>query len=280
MLERIGALPGPQPPPPGAPPLGARQRRIFGAVLLRPPYPGLAAMACAMALHGALGQSGVTTLGIQLKPVVPVSYFDPVSSADLPHLRGRVELQGGVAFGMSVRVGLSSMLSLESGIGQIQRRYGFTVSNDTAGFEDGRSVKYVGYEIPMALLVHLRLGERSWMNTSLGASLDFYPSDIEARASDATLYVYRSNWAQAAALGNVGVEWRTDKAGTFYLGATYHRPFNAMSVAELTWTDFGPVVRNYRVRTALSGTYLTLDLRYYFHEDPDKQRLRRQRNRD
>jgi hypothetical protein len=43
-------------------------------------------------------------------------------------------------------------------------------------------------------------------------------------------------------------------------------------VADLTWydTNYLPSV----VRTSLDGSYLTLDVRYFFHEAPDKSRAR------
>ena len=132
----------------------------------------------------------------------------------------------------------------------------------------------------MTGLVYIRLGEHTWMNTALGVSMDFYPSDVQGLLEEGDIYVFRRNWAQAGVLGNIGVEYRTPKSGTFYLGATYHRPFNDMAQADLTWTYFGPpAVRRTTVRTNLSGSYLTVDLRYYFHEDPDRNRLRKQRNR-
>jgi hypothetical protein len=76
-------------------------------------------------------------------------------------------------------------------------------------------------------------------------------------------------------VGNVGVEYRSERSGYFYLGATYHRPFNEMATADLTWYDaiFFPTT----LRTALDGSYLTLDVRYFFHEAPDKTRTRKGR---
>ncbi|HRD51273.1 MAG TPA: hypothetical protein PKY96_01360 [Flavobacteriales bacterium] len=227
-------------------------------------------------------QVGVTTLGIQVKPVIAVDYFEPAVTKEMEHLRFRVELQGGIAYGMSVRVGLSKMLSLETGLGQIQRRYQFNTVNDTNGYNGSRSFRYVGYELPLTALVYLRLGERTWMNTALGASLDFYPSDAQTivGTGESGIYVFRQNWAQASVLGNIGFEYRTERSGYFYLGATYHRPFTDLAQADATWTYFGPpAVQRFTTRMALSGTYLTIDLRYYFHEDPDKARLRRERQR-
>ena len=235
------------------------------------------------ALLGAVGaraQMGVTTLGLQVKPVIALDLFDPVSTATTEHVSTSVELKGGFAFGMSVRVGLTNSVSFETGLGQIQRNYDFRIANDTSLYDETGLVRYTGYEIPMTGLVYIRLGERTWMNTALGASLDFYPSDVEAVIDQGDVYIFRRNWAQAGVLGNVGVEYRTRKSGTFYLGATYHRPFNDMALADLTWKYFGPpAARTATVRTTLSGSYLTVDLRYYFHEDPDKAKLRKQRSR-
>lgn len=230
----------------------------------------------------AVAQVGVTTVGIQVKPVIAIDYFEPAVDAELEHLRFRVELQGGIAYGMSVRVGLSRMLSLETGIGQIQRRFLFSATNDTSGYDRSGSFRYVGYELPLTALVYLRLGERTWMNTALGASLDFYPSDAQTilGTGESGVYVFRRNWAQASVLGNIGFEYRTERSGYFYLGATYHRPFTDMAQADATWSYFGPpTVQRFTTKMALSGTYLTVDLRYYFHEDPDKARLRKERQR-
>ncbi|MBK8497468.1 MAG: hypothetical protein IPL52_01300 [Flavobacteriales bacterium] len=241
----------------------------------------MSVLTCALlGVVGLRAQMGVTTLGLQVKPVIALDVFDPVSTATNEHLNASVELTGGFAFGMSVRVGLTNSISVETGLGQIQRNYDFRIINDTSLYDETGLVRYTGYEIPLTGLVYIRLGERTWMNTALGASLDFYPSDVEAVIDEGDVYIFRRNWAQAGVLGNVGVEYRTRKSGTFYLGATYHRPFNDMALADLTWKYFGPpAAKTSTVRTTLSGSYLTVDLRYYFHEDPDKALLRKQRSR-
>ena len=223
------------------------------------------------------GQRGVTTLGIQVKPVLALEYFDPSATAELEHVRYSLDLQGGLAFGMNVRVGLTNTISLETGLGQIQRRYSFSVQNDTSGYAETGRVRYVGYELPVMGLVFIRLGENTWMNAALGASMDFYPSDAEGYLAEGQVRIFRRNWAQASLIGNLGVEYRTYKSGTFYLGATYHRPFSDMAVADMTWRYPGPpAISTHTVRTALNGSYVTVDLRYYFHEDPVRRGQRTQ----
>lgn len=220
-------------------------------------------------------QQGVTTLGIQMKPVFPVSYFDPSVTLERPNLQGKVTLDGGFAFGMTVRVGLTRMLSLETGLGQIQRRYSFSIANDTSGYADGSEVRYVGYELPLTLLVYLRLGERSYMNTALGFSADFYPGDVQRDVQEGRIYVFRNRWAQIGALGNIGVEYRTEKSGILYLGTAFHRPFNPMATADLTYYDIRRNFFPHVMRGSLSGSYLTVDLRYYFHEDPERMKRKK-----
>lgn len=224
-----------------------------------------------LALSGVHAQLGVTTFGVQVKPVFPLDFFDPVTPVGEEPLYGTLELTGGFSFGMLVRAGITKSISLEVGINQIRRAYDWTLTNDTVGFTGGDRIRWTGYEIPLTGLVYIRLGERTWMNNAIGFSLDMYPSDAVRDVDDARAYLFRSDWAQAGVVANLGVEYRTLKSGYLYFGATYHRPFGNMAVAELTWYtgDLFP----HRVRADLNGSYLTLDLRYFFHEKPDKRRM-------
>lgn len=218
-------------------------------------------------------QRGVTTFGMQVKPVIPLSYFDPITLLEEGALKGRMELTGGYAFGMSVRTGMTRTLSFETGINQIRRHYRFELANDTTAFSDGDRIRFVGYEIPLLLLVYIRLGEYTWMNAAMGPSIDMYPSDAIRGLLDMRAYVARQGWISPGAVANLGFEYRTERSGIIYLGATYHRAFGDMAQVELTWFD--PNGRPFAVRRPLAGSYLTVDLRYYFHEDPEKRRSRR-----
>lgn len=230
------------------------------------------------ALSPAHAQQGVTTFGIQVKPVFALPYFDPLTELREPPLTGTVELQGGMAFGMSIRVGLTQMLSIETGIGQIQRRYTFELANDTMGYREDGQVRYVGYEVPLTVLAYIRTGERSYMNAALGFAADLYPSDVQQQLNGGYIYMYRNQWAQLGIVGNVGWEYRTVKSGIFYLGATFHRPFGDMAVADLTfWDERNRLFPYHRMRGMLSGSYVTADLRYYFHEDPTRIRSKKKK---
>jgi hypothetical protein len=224
---------------------------------------------------GLRAQVGVTTFGLQVKPVIPFSFFEPVTNLQLEHLSSTLELNGGMALGMLVRTGISKSISLEVGLDQITRRYRFTLQNDTNGYQGEGDLRFVGYEMPVVCLVYIRLGEKTWMNNALGFSMDFYPGDAKKELDYGQAYYFRRNWAQTGVVGNIGVEYRTERSGYFYLGATFHRPFGEMAQANVTWLDKYRSYQPYKMTTLLSGSYLTVDLRYFFHEDPDKARVRR-----
>lgn len=220
-------------------------------------------------------QQGVVTLGIQAKPVIPFNFFDPLTVLEAPSLSGSVELTGGFAFGMMVRAGITKSISFETGINQINRRFDVSIANDTSGYTDADRLRYIGYEIPALAMVYIRLGERSWMNNAIGFSLDMYPSDAERVLKEARAYMARKDWVQLGVVGNIGVEYRTRKSGWFYLGATYHRPFGDMATAELTWYDRSNFPTT--IFAGVDGSYLTADIRYFFHSDPERVRERRAR---
>ena len=223
-----------------------------------------------LAILGTLqAQERVTTFGLQLKPVFPLSFFKPITTFEQGALKGTVELTGGYAFGAVVRAGISKNISFETGINQIQRRYDWSVSNDTNATTGSGSVRWIGYELPLLALVYIRLGERSWMNNAIGFSADIYPTDVVETNETSRTYWYRNSWLQAGVVANIGFEYRTLKSGYFYVGATYHRPFGDMATVEQTWRFDGI---DHSLRTGVLGSYLTLDLRYFFHEDPDKRR--------
>ncbi len=212
---------------------------------------------------------------MQLKPVLPLSFFDPITRVKTSALNGSMELTGGLAFGMMVRTGVSKNISFETGINQIIRRYDVSIANDTTGYAETDKLRFVGYEIPLLAMVYIRLGQRSWMNNAIGFSADMYPSDAERVLTESRAYLARSGWLQMGVVGNIGVEYRTVKSGWFYIGATYHRPFGNMATAELTWYD--RTALPHVIKAGISGSYLTVDLRYFFHNAPEKAARRRGR---
>jgi len=224
----------------------------------------------------AVAQVNVTTLGIQLKPMIPSKYFGTgTEDAEVEDLRVNFEPNPGVNFGMVVRKGLTRNWSLESGICMVQRNFTLHYNHPELPTERQLRFRYICYEIPIQAMVFVKLTDEIFMNASAGFSLDLYPSNVESSTYefrdtvrfDFYQKTYKNNWIQPALLANYGFEWRTPDKGYFYIGASYHRPFQYIGTTRILFErDDDPTTTFVR----LGGNYLTADFRYFFHEKPEK----------
>lgn len=230
-------------------------------------------------LHSALlAQKDVTTFGIQFKPIIPSKFFNSgVETIEGESFNVTKTPKLGYNFGMVIRKGITDIFSLELGINYTRRRFDLEVIEPVDGISKNLNFIFTAYEIPVQGLVYVQLGDELWMNAAAGFSMDMYPSDLfssDSQDLNGSIYdfeqrTYRSNWLQFALVANYGFEWRTEEDGIFYVGASYHRPFSDMATTEITFKkDNFP----YREKVDLSGSYLTLDLRYFFHEDPQRKK--------
>lgn len=221
----------------------------------------------------------LTKFGIQLKPMIASKFLD-AGSENVTNGEYEVSVTPllGYNFGMVVRRDFGKMWSLETGISTVQRNYRIKYFHPAFEEHPELTFRFIGYEIPIQGLVYVRLGKQFWMNASGGASLDLYPSEVESYTDirkdtlvlDISQMTYRTNWLQFAVLANVGFEYRTKESGGFYLGASFHRPFK----------EIGTTITNAQLNGnpsplafQLNGTYLTVDLRYFFHENPNRKKV-------
>ena len=69
-------------------------------------------------------QVGITTVGVQIKPIIPINYFG-AGPIQVSNEYASLDLSSklGYSFGMVVRHGFTKMISLESGINYTRRNY-------------------------------------------------------------------------------------------------------------------------------------------------------------
>ncbi|MBP6335410.1 MAG: hypothetical protein KA444_08060 [Bacteroidia bacterium] len=221
-------------------------------------------------------QTNVTTVGIQFKPIFPLAFLG--TGEQISQDKGvdfTIGLNSGFAGGMVVRRGFSDLLSLEAGINYVKRKYSLKIQDGDYTIDN--SFRIIGYEIPVSLLVYIQLGEKLYMNVSMGPSLDMFASSVQIEDSNYRQTAFRNNLIQGAVLANIGWEWRTEKDGYFYIGASYHRPFQHIYISHTEYVIPGklPTDPNAMSETNLLGNYLTLDFRYFFHEDPENKKKRK-----
>ncbi|MGB1104782.1 MAG: hypothetical protein ACPG21_14320 [Crocinitomicaceae bacterium] len=222
----------------------------------------------------AYGQKNVTTFGIQYKPIIPnriIGTFEQDFSVD--QFEAGIKQRIGNTFGMVIRRGITDMISFETGLVFTQRNYGLNFALPDSGLSDNGKVRMIAYEIPIQGMVYIRLGDQLYMNTSAGASFNYFPSDVRIEFSQGFQEYFlhegaRLNRVQGAMLANIGFEYRTKDQGYFYLGGSFNLPFAPIYTFALSYEN--PPDKILSIDN-IRGSYLTLDLRYYFNEKPVRQ---------
>jgi hypothetical protein len=211
-------------------------------------------------------QQNIITVGIQYKPVFTVDFLNTGNETVLQNgVDFSIGLHSGFAFGMVIRRGITDTYSIEGGINYVKRTYSVKVVD--GNFSDESTFGVIGYEIPLSGLVYIRLSEKFYMNASLGVAADMFASDVKTYGDVFNTYSLRKSVINGGVIGNLGWELRTEESGYFYIGASYHNPFSDIY---LTRIDYAYNNKNESVDIPLTGTYLTLDFRYFFRADPIK----------
>lgn len=219
-------------------------------------------------------QEKVTTFGLQLKPIVPVEFINAgkqeKATNNIQYLN---EPKFGMSFGMVIRRGLTESLSLETGLNFLKRNYDLTIDDPDSSFTSLSNFSIVNYEIPVLLLVYIKLGRNTFMNVAGGMSIDIYPTPLFVEDETFANAVNRTGWVQPSLLANIGWEYRTEKSGYIYLGASLHRPFTNIFTQHITYKGVDGD-RFEEESFDLTGSYFTIDLRYFFHEEKQAKRVK------
>lgn len=210
-------------------------------------------------------QQGVTTIGFQVKPIVPINYFgagpiELTSDSAIINISSKM----GYSFGMVIRRGLTKTISIETGINYTRRNFKLTGTSSFENSSDVGDFGFVSYEIPIQSLVYIRLAEKLYMNASIGLGINFSASDVASKGENFYIdhYSERAYWINLSFLSNLGLEYRTKEDGYFYLGASLNTPFWPIALTTLKYyyqnndnVRFDPIY--------LNGNYLTIDFRYF-----------------
>ena len=218
-----------------------------------------------------MGQKGVTTFGLQYKPIIPNRFIGTYTQEfNKNQFFSNIQQKLGHSFGGVIRQGLNKTISLETGLNYTQRNFGLNFSVPDSSYSGSGKLGVVSYEIPLSCLIYIQLSKTWFINTSLGSALTLFPSDVRVTVpiKGAELFkqegAYR-NKLQGALIANIGFEYRTRSSGYFYFGSSYHLPYSKMMTFAMAYEyPGGKVVAIDNVR----GSYLTVDFRYFFNERP------------
>lgn len=185
------------------------------------------------------------------------------------------EFTGGIGFGGIIRVRLTDFWNIETGINYARQTYTMDFVDLPTGRSDQSELDVVTYELPAKGLVYIQLGEKLFANVALGASLNFIASNVEVFGLDGeySFGALQERVINGAILGGLGVEYRTEEDGYFYIGGSFHQPFADLMPAQVNYfVDRNPPPLT--ARSSISGAYFGIDFRYFFPTQESKQKTK------
>ena len=120
---------------------------------------------------------------------------------------------------------------------------------------------------------YVRASEFWHLNVAFGISHNVLASDILSYG-ERTEYLfqntYRRNGGYRSLLANIGMEYRTEERGHYYIGTSLHLPWTEISRIYPEYDDgnntFNDENFNDKFFLEMSGNFITIDLRYFFPE--------------
>ncbi|HLU51589.1 MAG TPA: outer membrane beta-barrel protein [Flavobacteriaceae bacterium] len=218
------------------------------------------------------------TAGIELRGLLPISFFtmDSVNLLEVDNNFNAVySYTGGIGFGGVIRVKFTELWNLETGIYYTRRNFKYEVRDPSVSFNESTTMSTVGYEIPIKGLVYIQMGRRVFMDVALGVSADFFASDTEVQQLSYNIQSFKNAWVKLGVLGSIGAEYRTEKDGYFYLGATFHQPFGDTFTTQVNYYRENQG-KAYFQNGAIDGAYFSVDFKYLFPpKAPKKDNVKR-----
>lgn len=208
--------------------------------------------------------------GIVASPVIPNNFIGRVHTVFTdPTEKMTVDFHNrwGYTFGATARIGLAKFFSLETGISQVRRLYNVKVTLPDSNINVSTKLAFINYDIPLNGLFYIQLSEQWLMDASLGVSLTHFPSNVQDTALIEPKYsVAMQGWRTASTYfainAGVGFEYRTQKAGTFFLGLGAKVPGKEplFGLALMKTNGSGNVFEAYK---PLKAGYFTIDFKYF-----------------
>jgi hypothetical protein len=225
-----------------------------------------------------------TYFGLNYRSIIP-STFTGSKTLSLTKDDYKVSLTQtlGHSFGVVVRSGITKLIAFETGIMYTARNFNVDmtfIDTTDVGFgntlwNDRVNLRFINYEIPLSLLVYIKLTNEIYMNASLGVAIRFAPTGI-GKTTTAIDLNYIENYG-ASIVGkraginfnaNYGFEYRTKTSGFIYFGGSVCVPLGTfMNIQSNHYRSNEAGGKTYLVKSiagAADGSYIGIDLKYFF----------------
>lgn len=204
--------------------------------------------------------------GLQFKPLIPGDFLGTSKTVvNTGNFTTTFTQKFGYSIGANVRIGITKLISIETGINQVQRNYNIDFDLPDSNLTAKNDFGILNYDIPLNALIYIQLGKKIFMNASLGGSFVYNPTDVATKMTIPGGHQFIHEGRRISRYGfetsaNFGVEFRTEKSGIFYIGTSGRIPVRPIF-------EVAGVYQNEGYKQVafgnMSGTYLSFDFRYY-----------------
>ncbi|MCE3296087.1 MAG: hypothetical protein K0R65_1801 [Crocinitomicaceae bacterium] len=206
--------------------------------------------------------------GFQFKPLIPGDFLAKSQiTVSNGTFSGVFTQKYGYSFGAMTRIGITKLISFETGINQVKRNYDIDFAYPDSSLYGSADFGVISYDIPINAMIYIQLSEKFFTNASLGTSFVYYPSNVGVILPVNNKVAFtgegkRNRLFDFEINANFGFELRSEKNGFFYLGASAKLPLAPIFKVAAAYEFPGntPVAAVGEV----NGAYLSLDLRYFF----------------
>jgi len=209
--------------------------------------------------------------GFQVRAIIPSIFVGGANSISNSsnYLTQSIHQLPGISYGANIRVGLTELIAIETGINYVERKFKISAAISDSNFSNSTIVSYIQYDIPLNGLIYIKLAKKIYATAALGVSLNFKPTNIQKDFKDNKNsfihqgYVSIANMFGTSLNANIGFEYRTKKRGFFNIGASAQIPFSKLFDIRTTYVYVNKGISS--VYQQVKGSYLSLDLKYFFH---------------
>ncbi len=230
------------------------------------------ALLCCIILTSIKSDAQTAVFGFQFEPITPSAMFRiKTTTIETENVVFSINPKSGYAFGAYLAINISKRFTVESGINSINRDFSILATEKAESHLLEFSV--VNFELPLSLTYYVRLSEKLFMGHTLGISFQIPPSHLISREnwigtqggnSVFEQLSIRRYWIVPTYKGGVGLEYRTENSGSFYVGPTYHL-FSPIYSTNISYRNDGI---DEHFRTKPIGDFFGILLRYNFAPTP------------
>lgn len=206
--------------------------------------------------------------GFQVKPLFPSTIFGQSrSSFSNNGFEVKIRQQIGYSFGASVRVSLSELIGIETGLNFFQRYFTTIMSLEDSNIVSSDNFGFIQYDLPINALFSVKLTKKWLMNAAIGTSICYKPSSVGKIIHPIGKHEFFNiglvdinQKVNFDINGIFGFEYRTEKFGYFYFGGA----------ARVQTSPLFHLLSRYRYGTKeidnygpVNGSFLAIELKYF-----------------